>query len=96
MSALTKDGSYLKKEWDEFGDLEGKCTQACAREVGVSKSIQIEPNSNGTVSVCIQPVSEPALDALGKNDVEKLELVDTVPDYVIKFQFKFSDFASRN
>ncbi len=95
MSALTKeDGSYLKK-WDEFGDLEGEILLKHAREVGVLRYTDARPNSNGTVSVCIQPVSESALNALGKNDVEELELVDTVPDYVINLDLKFSDFASK-
>lgn len=93
LGALTsEDSSYLRK-WDEFGDLEGKILLDKAREIGALEFTQPMPNRDGTVSVRIIEATQVALDALSNGQLQELEAVDAVPEYVTNPELTFSDFS---
>jgi hypothetical protein len=93
LSALTRDESSYLRKWDEFGDLEGEILLDKAREIGALEFTQPTPNRNGTVSVRIIEATQAALDALSNGELQELEAVDAVPEYVTNPGFTFSDFS---
>jgi hypothetical protein len=93
LSALTKDESSYLRKWDEFGDLEGGILLKRAREIGKLEFTQPVPNRNGTVSVRIIEATQAAFDALSNGQLQELEAVDAVPEYITNPEFTFSDFS---
>lgn len=94
MSVLTREeGSYLKK-WDEFGDLEGELLLKRARKVGALGYCEMRASREGTVSVRIAEASDSALNALGANGAEEVEIVDDMPDYLTNPDLTFAEFVS--
>lgn len=93
LSALTNDKSSYLRKWDEFGDLEGKILLDKAREIGVVEFTQPVPGRNGTVSVRITEATPAALEALSNKQVQELEVVDAVPEYLTDPVLSFSDFS---
>jgi hypothetical protein len=93
LSALTIDESSYLRKWDEFGDLEGKILLDKAREIGALEFTKPMPNRDGTVSVRIIEATPAALDALSNGQLQELEAVDAVPEYVTNPGFTFSDFS---
>lgn len=94
LSALTGDYESYLNRWDKFGSLEGELLLKQAREIGALQYHSMSPNRDGTVSVRINQASDSALDALVKKNVEALEVVDELPDYLRNPDLKFSEFAS--
>ena len=93
LSALTsQESSYLRK-WDEFGDLEGEIFLNRAREIGALEYTNPVANLDGTVSVRIIAASPAALEALSTGQLQELDPVDEVPEYVSNTELSFSDFS---
>jgi DNA polymerase III delta prime subunit len=98
MNNLIKDeGSYLKK-WDEFGDIEGELLLKQARAIGVLQYRDMQPNrEDGTVSVRISQASEYALNELAAGNVKELEWIESIdklPDYLKNPDLKFAEYVS--
>ena len=98
MNNLIKDeGSYLKK-WDEFGDLEGELLLKQARAIGVLQYCDMRRNrENGTVSVQISQATEDALNELAAGNVKELEWIehiDKLPEYLKNQDLNFADFVN--
>jgi hypothetical protein len=93
MSALNRDdGSYLKK-WDEFGELEGELLLKHAREIGAMQYCNMCPNRDGTVSVRIAQASDSAFKALEARNIEEVEVIQDLPDYLKKPNLNFKEFT---
>lgn len=93
LSALTNDKSSYLRKWDEFGDLEGKILLDKAREIGVLEFTQPVPDRNGTVSVRITRATDAAFEALSDKQIQELEVVDAIPEYLADSALSFSDFS---
>ena len=93
LSALTTDESSYLRKWDEFGDLEGEILLTKAREIGALEFDRPMPNRDETVSVRIIDATPAALEALSNGQLQELEAVDAVPEYVTNPEFSFSDFS---
>jgi len=93
---INEKGSYLKK-WDEFGDIEGELLLKQARAIDVLHYCDMQQNRNGTVSVRISQAADYALNELAAGNVEELEWIESVdklPDYLKKPDLKFAEFIS--
>jgi AAA domain len=93
LSALTNEKSSYLRKWDEFGELEGKILLDKAREIGVLEFTPPVPDRNGTVSVRIAKAEDAALEALSNKEIQELEVVDAIPEYLADDAVSFSDFA---
>lgn len=91
--ALTNDESSYLRKWDEFGDLEGMILLDKAREFGVLEFTQPESHRDGTVRVRITQAADAALAALEDKQVQELEVVDALPEYLADPSLSFSDFS---
>ena len=93
MSALTSDdGSYLKK-WDEFVAAEGELLLNQARKVGSLEFCDMTQNRDGSVSVRITHASDSALEMLADKDVESVDLINELPDYLTNAELTFAQFT---
>lgn len=93
LKALTSsESSYLRK-WDAFGEMEGEIFLNRAREIGALEFTHPVPNKNGTVSAQIVAASVAALDALASGQLEELDLVAAVPEYIWNNQMTFAEFT---
>ncbi len=94
ISALTQDaGSYLSK-WDEFGNHEGDLLLKRAREIYVLQYSDVKTERDGTVSVRIVAAKDSALRALAANDVEEVECVYDIPNYLLNPNMEFAEFVT--
>jgi len=93
MAALaSEEGSYLKK-WEEFVYIESELVLARARRFGAIEYCDMTPTRERTVRIRIAQASEAALEALADGDVESVEVIDELPEYLKNADLTFAEFA---